>query len=85
MDPIAFVIVLALLAVVGTGAFVAGQSVQKNYINAQIKARQVEAEKQVAEAEARAKDTILKAKDEAIKIRDEAENENKKKRVDLQR
>src|SRR5512135_108502 len=85
MDPIAFVIVLALLAIVGAGAFVVGQTVQKNYVNAQIKARQVEAEKAVAESEARAKDTILKAKDEAIKVRDEAENEIKKKRLDLQR
>lgn len=85
MDLVFLVVVILLILLVGAGGFVAGQTIQKNYASAQIKARQVEAEKTLAEAEARAKDTILKAKDEAIKIRDEAEAENKKKRVDLQR
>jgi ribonuclease Y len=77
--------VVATALVVGVLAFVAGYLMQKNFANAQIKARLIEAEKQRVEAEAHAKDTILKAKDDAIKIRDETETEIKKKRLDLQR
>ncbi len=77
--------VVATAVVVGVLAFAAGYLMQKNFANAQIKARLSEAEKQRVEAEAHAKDTILKAKDDAIKIRDETETEIKKKRLDLQR
>lgn len=77
--------VVATAVVVGVLAFAAGYLMQKNFANAQIKARLIEAEKQRVEAEAHAKDTILKAKDDAIKIRDETETEIKKKRLDLQR
>ncbi len=77
--------VVATALIVGVLAFAAGYLMQKNFANAQIKARLIEAEKQRVEAEAHAKDTILKAKDDAIKVRDEAETEIKKKRVDLQR
>ncbi len=80
------VIAVVLTAVIAGGAaFAAGYLVQRNFLNAEIKAQQVEAEKRLAEAEAGAKDTILKAKDDAIKLRDEAENDIKKKRLDLQR
>ncbi len=80
------VIAVVLTAViVGGAAFAAGYLVQRNFLNAQIQAQHVEAEKRLAEAQATAKDTILKAKDETIKLRDEAENDIKKKRVDLQR
>jgi ribonuclease Y len=77
--------VVATALIVGVLAFAAGYLMQKNFANAQIKARLIEAEKQRVEAEAQAKDTILKAKDDALKVRDEAETEIKKKRLDLQR
>lgn len=80
-----FILTLVIAVLVGAVAFVAGYLLQQNLVTAQIKARQVEADKRAAEAEAQAKDIILKAKDEGIKLRDEAENENKKKRLDLQR
>ncbi|MGE5265229.1 MAG: ribonuclease Y [Acidobacteriota bacterium] len=85
MDLVQLVLILVLALVVGGGGFGIGYVMQKNFASAQIKARQVEVEKQLVEAEARAKDIVLKAKDESIKLRDEGENEIKKKRVDLQR
>ncbi len=64
---------------------VVGMIVQKSFTSSQVKSRQAAMEKQVLEAQAQSKDTVLKAKSEALRIREEAEQENKKKRFDLQR
>ncbi|MBI3914895.1 MAG: ribonuclease Y [Chloroflexi bacterium] len=71
-----------VLGLVGLGI---GIVLQRSLTSAQIVARQAELHKQLSDGEARAKDLILKAKDEGLKLREEAENENKRKRADLQR
>jgi ribonuclease Y len=76
---------IIVAVIVGAGSFIFGLWFQRNIANTQIKAQQVEAEKQLAEAQARAKDIILKSQSDALKFREDAEAENKKKRTDLQR
>ena len=85
MGNLELVLGIIVAVIVGAGAFSVGLWFQRNIANTQIKAQQIEAEKQLAEAQARAKDIILKSQSDALKFREDAEAENKKKRADLQR
>ncbi len=81
---------MELIVVLGAFAFlfiglVIGILVHRVSSNNQFVARQAELEKRIGETDTQARNLVLKAKDEALKLREDAEQENKKKRFDLQR
>ncbi len=71
--------------VIGVVAFALGYLLRRYLSESKVRAIKAEAERALIEARAEAKNIVLEAKDQAIKIRSQAEEENKRRRIDLQK